>query len=483
MSDTQALLGKITALRLRLQQAQGLAHEAGSAVVSLLRDGANPDHKPAVLERQAALVSECDWLLDDALKQLPAGAAPAPETPPMPAQLTARARRVLERGRDLVSRLRTLAEGLDLPAATDPLAGLHRETLAMAETALRMVQAFPNAPSVQLRLCEGLEAILTMVMQRLGTLAHALNRRRQELAQMDKLADLLQGLHAGRWMDIQPFQALAEALVAEARQQAPLRLPHTESTEPARFVACHSLAVARVIARVVRHDPELRGRPREAVLAALLHDVGMLGVPAEVLTHAGPLDDSKRRAVEGHSHAGALLVQRLLPSGAWLAEAVATHHERLDGTGYPGGLRDLQLTALPRLLAVCDVYAALCEARLHRDARESRTALADTLLLAEQGALDRQACERLLQLSFYPVGSVVELADGMVGSVVATPAGKRDLNTPARPVVALLADPQGKLLASPRYLDLAQCDSGGIVRTLTPQERNRLLGHRYPEMV
>jgi len=483
MSDTQVLLGKITALRLRLQQAQGLAHEAGSAVVSLLRDGTNPDLKPAILERQAAVVSEADWLLDDALKQLPAGAAPEPEAPAMPTQLTARARRVLERGRDLVSRLRTLAEGLDLPSASDPLAQLHRDTMAMAETTLRMVQAFPNAPSVQLRLCEGLEAILNIAAQRLGVLAHALNRRRQEMAQVDKLADLLQSLHAGRWVDAQPFLTLAESIVGEARDQAPLRLPHTEGAEPARFVACHSLAVARVIARVVRHDPELRGRPREPVLAALVHDVGMLGIPAEILTHAGPLDDAKRRAVETHPQAGAVLAQRLLPTGAWLAEAVATHHERIDGTGYPNGLRDLQLTALPRLLAVCDVYSALCEARQHRDARESRTALADTLLLAEQGALDRQACERLLQLSFYPVGSVVELADGMVACVIATPTGKRDLNTPARPVVSVLADSQGKLLPTPRFLDLAQCEGGGIVRTLTPQERNRLLGHRYPEMV
>jgi HD-GYP domain-containing protein (c-di-GMP phosphodiesterase class II) len=238
-----------------------------------------------------------------------------------------------------------------------------------------------------------------------------------------------------------------------------------------------------VIARVVRFDPDLRSRPRDTVLAALLHDIGMLGIPAEVLTHAGPLDDDKRRAIEAHVTTGASLAQRLLPTGAWLAEAVATHHERLDGTGYPSGLRDMQLTALPRLLAVCDVYAAMCESRPHRDARASRTALADTLLLAEQGLLDRQACERLLSLSFYPVGSVVELADGKVGCVVATPTGRRDLNTPARPVVALLADSQGHLFATPRYLDLAQSDGGGIVRTLTSEERNRLLGQRYPEMV
>jgi HD-GYP domain-containing protein (c-di-GMP phosphodiesterase class II) len=482
MSDTQVLLGKITALRLRLQQAQGLASEAGTAVVSLLRDG-NSDPKPNALEHQATAVAEYDWLLNDALKQLSTGPTPAAEASVMPTQLTARARRVLERGRDLLRRLRSLSEGLESTSVSDPLVLLHRETTAMTETALRMVQAFPNAPSAQLRLCEGLEAILNVVAQRIGTLAYAHGRRRQQAAQVEKLTDLLQGVHAGRWIDVKPFLALSEVILGEANEQAPLRVPHAEIGEPARFIACHSLAVAHVIARVVRFDPDLRSRPRDPVLAALVHDVGMLGISAEVLGHAGPLDDDKRRAIEAHVNTGAALAQRLLPSGAWLAEAVATHHERLDGTGYPSGLRDMQLTALPRLLAVCDVYAALCESRPHRDARASRTALADTLLLAEQGLLDRQACERLLALSFYPVGSVVELADGKVGCVVATPSGRRDLNTPARPVVALLADSQGHLFATPRYLDLAQCESGGIVRTLTSEERNRLLGQRYPEMV
>jgi len=147
MSDTQELLGKITALRLRLQQAQGLVTEAGSAVASILRDGANPDQKQTVLERQADAASECDWQIDDALRQL--STATEPEAPVLPAQLTARARRVLERGRDFLGRLRTLAEGLTAPA--DALAALHRDTAAMNETVLRMIQAFPNAPSAQLR--------------------------------------------------------------------------------------------------------------------------------------------------------------------------------------------------------------------------------------------------------------------------------------------------------------------------------------------
>ena len=218
------------------------------------------------------------------------------------------------------------------------------------------------------------------------------------------------------------------------------------------------------------------------VLAALVHDAGMLRVPAEVLAQPGPLDDAGRRAVEVHARAGAEMVRRLLPEAAWLAEAAAAHHERLDGTGYPGGLREVQVSSLARLLAVCDTYAALCCPRPYRPARDTRTALTDTLLLAESGALDRGHAERLLQLSFYPVGSAVELADGSVGVVVATHLGRRDLNTPARPVVALLTDAQGQPLAAPLHLDLAECESHSIVRSLAPAERRQVLGGHYPEL-
>ena len=240
--------------------------------------------------------------------------------------------------------------------------------------------------------------------------------------------------------------------------------------------------MAQVIARVVRHEPDLKHRAQEAVTAALLHDAGMLRVAPALLTHPGPLDDAGRRALEAHCRAGAELLGRL-PDAAGLVEAAAHHHERADGTGYPDGLRGEQVTALTRLLTVCDVYAAQCCARPHRPARETRTALADTLLLAEQGLLDRDCAERLLELSFYPVGAAVEMADGSVGVVVATPGMGRDLNAPARPVVALLTDARGDALPLPRHLDLARCDNHSIVRTLSPAQRRAVLGGRFPEWV
>jgi hypothetical protein len=66
---------------------------------------------------------------------------------------------------------------------------------------------------------------------------------------------------------------------------------------------------------------------------------------------------------------------------------------------------------------------------------------------------------------------------------VATPQPRRDLNSPARPVVALLMDAQGQPLPLPHHVDLAQCDSPSIVRTLSAAESRELLGGRFPEWV
>ncbi len=492
MSETRVLLGKIQALRQRLEQAQGLANEARSAAALLLEETAASGQPVVAFERLVEDSHEHDTQLDRVVRPLTA-LVRNDEAHALPRQLTSRARRSLERGRDLLLRLRQLADAFEQPPESespppifdrrDPLTKLYRETVALTDTALRMIPLFPDTTSSQLRLCEGLEAILNVVTARQLTLSAGVERQRREIDRVSHLAELLTDLDTGQPIDKQPFLALAEEVLNDAQECGPLRFLEGDPRRPAHFAACHGLTVARVAGRIVRHDPELRGRPLDVLLAALLHDVGMLRIPPEILAYPEPFDDNQRRIIEAHCHMGVSMVAPLLLDALWLAEAVGGHHERLDGTGYPDGLRDFQIKPLTRLLAVCDVYAAFCTRRSHRQGRETRTALTDTLLLAEQGQLDRHYAECLLHLSFYPVGSVVELADGAVGVVVATPQPRRDLNSPARPVVALLIDSQGQPMPLPHHVDLAQCDSPSIIRTLSSAESRELLGGRFPEWV
>ncbi len=497
MSEAQALLARISSLRQRLEKSRGQARQTIEATSALGQDWPGPARPTPPDPVRLNADSQHDLQMDRIVEEVTGPVLEAPPRRPVQ-QLTARARRVLERGQEMVSRIRSLADffaplhqDAENPLAVnplqidyaDPIARVYREAAASVDTTLRMIPLFPDGALGQLHLCEGLESILGLVNDRLGIVEAASRKHQEETGLVSELAQILTSLVEGQCHDRQPVFELAEKLLTESREGEPLRFLSCDPTHPARFVASHCLTTARVMARVVRHDVELRSRCTDAVVASLLHDVGMLKLPPEIFALPHALDEAQRQALPDHCRQGAELLAPLGQDLPWLAEAAHNHHERCDGSGYPQGLQQNQVSSLTRLLAVCDTYASLCSPRPYRPARDTRTALADTLLLADQGYLDRGHAEHLLQLSFYPIGSAVEMADGSIGVVVALPRLKHILAAPARPVVALLLDSDGQPLPRPRHVDLAQMDQQSIVRTLSVRERRDLLGPTHPEWV
>ena len=132
-------------------------------------------------------------------------------------------------------------------------------------------------------------------------------------------------------------------------------------------------------------------RLRELATGGLLHDIGKLSVPDEVLKKPGGLDDAEYAVVQKHTVWGDALLGRLGFSSR-IRRLVRDHHERLDGTGYPHGATALSLET--RVLAVCDVYDALCSDRVYREAWRHERAIA--LLRDEAGAKFDAKCVEAL---------------------------------------------------------------------------------------
>ena len=114
-------------------------------------------------------------------------------------------------------------------------------------------------------------------------------------------------------------------------------------------------------------------RLRELATGGLLHDIGKLSVPDEVLKKPSALDDEEYAIVQKHAVWGDALLGRLGFSPR-IRCLVRHHHERLDGTGYPDGATSLSLET--RVLAVCDVYDALRSDRVYREAWVHERAIA-----------------------------------------------------------------------------------------------------------
>ncbi|MBY0232735.1 MAG: HD domain-containing protein, partial [Gemmataceae bacterium] len=106
---------------------------------------------------------------------------------------------------------------------------------------------------------------------------------------------------------------------------------------------------------------------RLLALAAQLHDIGKISIPDEVLHKPGRLTAEEFRTVQLHPLTGERILAPVVRNKAVLA-AIRGHHERLDGTGYPDGLKGMQVPLLARLIAIPDCFDALTTSRAYREA-------------------------------------------------------------------------------------------------------------------
>ena len=131
------------------------------------------------------------------------------------------------------------------------------------------------------------------------------------------------------------------------------------------YTARHSFNVAEYARRISSRLGHAASEQRRIYRAGLLHDIGKLGVSNRILDKPGRLDPTERTAVEQHPRFTWEILQRVdaFSDIAWLA---AVHHEKLDGTGYPWGLRSSDLDEPSRILAVADIFEALSADRPYR---------------------------------------------------------------------------------------------------------------------
>ncbi|WP_419997692.1 HD domain-containing phosphohydrolase [Streptomyces boninensis] len=143
-----------------------------------------------------------------------------------------------------------------------------------------------------------------------------------------------------------------------------------------RYTRGHSERVGRASALIGRELGMPDERQEVLRFAGILHDVGKLGVPTRVLRKDGPLTEDERRVIQLHPEYGHEIVRGI----GFLQEARAAilhHHERLDGGGYPYGLKGEEIPEYARVVAVADAFDAMTSTRSYRRAREVPAALAE----------------------------------------------------------------------------------------------------------
>lgn len=184
------------------------------------------------------------------------------------------------------------------------------------------------------------------------------------------------------------------------------------------YTYMHSVAVCALMVSLARQLGMNEAVTRKTGLAGLLHDVGKMAIPDEILNKPGKLTDEEFAIVRNHPVAG----HEMLIEGGAVDEVVLDvcrhHHEKVDGEGYPDSLAGESLSVFARMGAVCDVYDAITSNRPYKDGwcpAESLRRMAEWCKYGQFDGLIFQAFVK--SVGIYPVGTLVKLESGKLGVV------------------------------------------------------------------
>ncbi|MCP5207789.1 MAG: HD-GYP domain-containing protein [Hahellaceae bacterium] len=156
----------------------------------------------------------------------------------------------------------------------------------------------------------------------------------------------------------------------------------------------------------------------QTIIGALLHDIGKILVPDEVLHKPGKLTDAEFGQMKTHVVHSADILKTTEGISELTILVAAQHHEKMDGSGYPNGLKGEEISAYGRMVAITDVYDAITADRVYHKGM-TPTAAIKKLLEWSGSHLDRSLVEHFIRtVGIFPVGSLVLLESGRLGVVI-----------------------------------------------------------------
>ncbi|NWA23839.1 HD-GYP domain-containing protein [Pseudomonas gingeri] len=191
------------------------------------------------------------------------------------------------------------------------------------------------------------------------------------------------------------------------------------------YTAEHSLRVAMLSIALGRELGLPAAELEEIGVGAMLHDVGKLKVPGEILNKPTALSEQEYAIMKSHPMEGyTLLVSQ---SGVPLAalDVALSHHERIDGTGYPQGLSAEAIPLYARIVAVTDAYDAISSDRVYSKGRSTLESLR-ILFKAANSHFDEQIVSAFIRMiGLYPSGEIVEMTNEEVAIILGAPTCNR----------------------------------------------------------
>ena len=234
--------------------------------------------------------------------------------------------------------------------------------------------------------------------------------------------------------DFQSVSRMAESLVLNVLHHDMLLCSISDIRDYDGYTYAHSLSVAIMSVKLGRQLKLAPLRLNELAAAGLLHDIGKLEIPHQIIDKNGPLSDEEYNMVKEHPDRGEQRLRHVPGCNPAIIRGVSTHHEYYNGGGYTKGLEGERIPLYGRILAIADVFDALSSNRSYRKAW-SPSKVVDYLTSRAGTQFDPELLPSFLNCVIaYPPGMLVKLSDDSVGVII-----KNHQGLPLRPVIRLLA--------------------------------------------
>lgn len=178
----------------------------------------------------------------------------------------------------------------------------------------------------------------------------------------------------------------------------------------------------------------------ELGMGAILHDIGKIFIPEEILQKTSTLTTEEFKVMKTHAQLGFDFIREWTDLSSVVAHCAYQHHERLDGSGYPRGITENNIHKYAKIIGIADVFDAVTSNRVYREAMLPHVGL-EILYAGAVDIFDKQMVE-LFKMSIvaYPNGSTIKLNDGRIGVVI-----RQNANICDRPVIKIISENKQKL--------------------------------------
>jgi putative nucleotidyltransferase with HDIG domain len=263
---------------------------------------------------------------------------------------------------------------------------------------------------------------------------------------------MLDQISLGEAFDLKSVTTTVSSCVYSILRNEDALMMLTQIRNSDEYTAEHCMRVGIMciaFAKFLDHEEEFL---HEIGICGMLHDVGKMKVPDAILNKPGRLTNEEMIVMRKHTTFGyeILLKKRHLTPSA--IDVVLSHHERMDGNGYPRGLTREKISYHSKLISIVDTHDAITSKRIYMEAR-SPTFAYKILMEGRDSQFDAELVLKFIEwLGVYPAGSIVEMRNGQLGIVISV---NRNKNLKLKPKVLLITDKNQKTIPA-KIVDLSQ---------------------------